>query len=414
MKNSGTRFVELIWAALMIAVISSTATLLLTGRSSKVGDMRWVTQEQYETIERYGRLDEIRRTLEKEYYKPLDEDALLLGAMRGMTASVGDIYTFYYTPEELTRENQDSEGKYHGIGLLVEMNANDQLEVLRVYPHSPAEDAGIQAGDLIIAVDGRIIGGSDGTPYTDAIKQIRGEENTEVVLTVMRDNQSMKLSILRADVQVDYASHQMLDNSIGYVSISQFSGNAADRFEEALEDFRSQGARGMIIDVRNNPGGLLNVVNRIADSILPEGIIVYIQDREGRRTDYYSDEACCDIPLVVLCNDMSASAAEILCASVQALNRGKVVGLTTYGKGIVQTLIRFEEDGAGMQLTTSSYYDANGRSIHGVGVTPDVEVALDGDRVPLNPDPVSDNQLRRAIEVLEESITEESRAQDAA
>ena len=160
----------------------------------------------------------------------------------------------------------------------------------------------------------------------------------------------------------------------------------------------------MIIDVRNDPGGLLTTVNRIADSILPEGVIVYIQDREGKRTDYYSDENYSDLPLVVLVNDMSASASEILAASVQALNRGKVVGTTTFGKGIVQTLISFDEDGAGMQLTTSSYYDANGRSIQGVGVVPDYEIPLDGERVPLDPDPVSDNQLKEGLRVLEEII----------
>ena len=406
MKRNTVRVAELIWAAVMIAVISSTATLLLTGRSAAVGDMRWVSKAEYDSIERYERLENVRSILMDKYYQPLDEDNLILGAIRGMTASVGDIYTFYYTPDELAQENQNTEGKYHGVGLLIQQNADEYIEVIRVYPGSPAEEAGIQVGDIIIAVDGKPVGGSDGTPYQDAVNTIRGEENTQVELTILRGDTSMKLMVNRADVQIDYASYEMLENGIGYVSISQFSGNAAERFEEAIAFFKAQQARGMVIDVRNNPGGLLTSVNRIADSILPEGIIVYIQDREGKRTDYYSDAECYDIPLVVLSNDMSASASEILCASVQALDRGRVVGLKTYGKGIVQTMISFDDDGAGMQLTTSSYFDANGRSIHGVGVTPDVEVALDGDRVPLLPDPVSDNQLSAALEVLEQSIAE--------
>lgn len=404
MKNRSMRTAALIWAAIMIAVISSTATMLLIGRTAGSGGVRWVSNEQYAMIERYGRLDEVRSTLMEQYYQPLQEDDLVLGAIRGMTAAVQDDYTFYYTPEELLQENQNTEGRYHGIGVLIGQNAEGSIEVLRVYPDTPAEEAGIQTGDFITGIDGERIGSDGGKAYEEAVAMIRGEENTEVQLDILRGNQVLKLSVRRENVTVSYADYRMLEDGIGYISISQFSGDAADRFTDALQYFAAQNARGMIIDVRNDPGGLLTTVNRIADSILPEGVIVYIQDREGKRTDYYSDENYSDLPLVVLVNDMSASASEILAASVQALNRGKVVGTTTFGKGIVQTLISFDEDGAGMQLTTSSYYDANGRSIQGVGVVPDYEIPLDGERVPLDPDPVSDNQLKEGLRVLEEII----------
>ena len=241
---------------------------------------------------------------------------------------------------------------------------------------------------------------------------IRGEENTSVDLSILRGEERLKATVMRSDVSVSYVDYRMLENGIGYVSIGQFLGDAAERFEEALASFNEQGARGMIIDVRNDPGGMLTTVNRIADSILPKGVIVYIQERDGKKIDYYSDEAYDDLPVVVLTNGMSASASEILAASVQALDRGMVVGTTTFGKGIVQTLVSFDEDGAAMQLTTSSYYDANGRSIHGVGVTPDVEIAFEGDRVPIDPDPEADNQLREGIRVLETLI--EKRATTAA
>ena len=179
---------------------------------------------------------------------------------------------------------------------------------------------------------------------------------------------------------------------------------------QAIDAFKSQTVAGLVIDVRSNPGGLLDQVVAIADSLLPKGVIVYTQDRSGARVDYYSDEDMYDVPLVVLTNESSASASEILAASVQALNRGVVVGLKTYGKGIVQTLSTFEIDGAGIQYTSSSYYDANGRSIHGVGVTPDIEVALEGDSIPLNPDPFSDNQLARALEALNDQIAARGKA----
>ncbi|MBR0366838.1 MAG: S41 family peptidase [Clostridia bacterium] len=403
MKNKPTRVVALIWAAVMIAAVSSTLTLLLTGVRS--GE-HWVSEREYEAVQRYKRLDEVRDILMTQYYQPLDEEALVTGAIRGMTKAVGDVYTFYYTPEEMQRESEDEQGRYRGIGVLIERSADGYIEIVRVYPDSPAELAGLKVGDLIYSVDGKLVGGLRGKNYEDGVKLIRGEENTTVRLGILRGKEVFEADVMRADVNISYASYQLIGDDVGYVSISQFSGDAAERFDEALGYFKGHNARGMIIDLRNNPGGFLTEVNRIADRILPKGIIVYIQDRDGVRTDYYSDADMYDIPVVVLVNRMSASASEILAASVQALERGKVVGVTTYGKGIVQTLKTFDSDGAGMQYTTSSYYDAQGRSINGVGVTPDVEVALEGDRVPMDPDPVSDNQLSTALEVLREEMRE--------
>ena len=406
MKSGSSRTAALVWAAVMIAVLSSTLTLLFAGRGT--GSQHWVSEDEYEMVARYRRLDEVRNILTKQYYEPLDEQQLVTGAIRGMTAAVKDVYTFYYTPEEMTRENENESGRYHGIGVLIEQNQEGYIEVLKVYPGTPAETAGLQAGDIIVGVDGSFIGETGGKLYDDAVALIRGEENTRVSLTILRAGERLEISVLRADVNVSYVDYTMLDDGIGYVAISQFTGDAADKFQEAIAYFRAQQTRGLVIDVRNNPGGLLNQVNSVADSLLPEGLIVYVQDRDGKRNDYYSDAAMYDVPLVVIVNEMSASASEILAASVQALGRGKVVGLTTYGKGVVQSLISFEEDGAGIQLTTASYYDADGRSIHGVGVTPDVEVALDGERVPLTPDPISDSQLSKALEVLEEEIEQKN------
>ena len=403
MGNKPTRVVALIWAAVMIAAVSSTLTLLFAGARS--GD-HWVSAQVYESVQRYRRLDEVRDILMTQYYQPLDEEALLTGAIRGMTKAVGDVYTFYYTPEEMQRESEDEQGRYRGIGVLIERSVDGYIEIVRVYPDTPAELAGLKVGDLIYAVDGKLVGGLRGKNYEDGVKLIRGEENTTVRLGILRGKETFETDVMRADVNVSYASYQLLGDDVGYVSISQFSGDAADRFDEALGYFKGHNAKGLIIDLRNNPGGFLTEVNRIADRILPKGIIVYIQDRDGVRTDYYSDAEMYDIPVVVLVNRMSASASEILAASVQALDRGKVVGVTTYGKGIVQTLKTFEPDGAGMQYTTSSYYDAQGRTINGVGVTPDVEVALEGDRVPMDPDPASDNQLAKALEVLREEMRE--------
>jgi len=400
MKKRSGRIFETVWALIMVAVISSTLTMIVLGHTSDSGATHWVSDEEYETIQRYRKLDAVRKTLVEDYYQELDEEILLLGAVRGMTEAVEDPYTFYYTPEELVAADENSEGVYHGIGILIQRNDDGFIEVLRVYEGGPAETAGMRVGDLIIAVDDFLIEGDDNRTYDEAVNRIRGEDGTQVLLTVSRDGKPVEIAVTRADVNVSYADYCMIGADIGYISITQFTGDASERFKEAIDCFEKNDVAGMVIDLRNNPGGLLSEVIEIADSILPEGVIVYTEDREGHRETLRSDASYYDVPLVVLVNDMSASASEILAASVQALGRGKVVGVTTYGKGVVQTLTTFREDGAGMQYTTASYFDANGRSINGVGVEPDLEVPLEASRVPFQPDPASDNQLAAALRVL--------------
>ena len=408
MSNRPLRIVALIWAAVMIAVISSTVTLLVSGKASQPSarDARWVTQEEYDTIQRYSRLDEVRKTLETGYYEELDEDELVLGAIRGMTASIGDPYTFYYTPEELQRANENNAGLYHGIGVLLQNSGDGDIEIIRVYPDTPAEAAGFRVGDRIVAVDGEAVSGADGRAYNEAVSRIRGADATEVTLTVQRGEETVDIPVTRGDVTVSYADYQMLPGDIGYISITQFTGDASAVFHEAVEAFKAQNARGLVIDLRNNPGGMLDEVVSIADELLPTGVIVYIKERDGNRQDFYSDEQMYDVPLVVLVNDMSASASEILASAVQAFDRGTLVGVNTYGKGIVQSLVTYHDDEAGIQLTTSSYYDALDRCPQKVGVQPDIEVALDAERLSAEPDPESDNQLKTALDELERLIEE--------
>ena len=404
MSKKTMRILTLAWAGILIAVLSSTVTLIVAGRT---GSSRWVTQAQYDTIGRYARLEEVRSKLVSDYYRELDEDALLLGAVRGMTSSVNDPFTFYYTPEEMQRSNENEQGTYFGIGILINQAEDGSIEVLRVYPDTPAEAAGLQVGDRITAVDGVSITRDMGGSYSEAIAKLRSEDDGTVLLTLHRGQEILNASVVRGTVSISYADWQLMDGDIGYISVTQFTGDAATRFSDALVEFKSMGAKGMVIDLRNNPGGLLKQVVAMADLILPKGTIVYIQDRSGAREDFYSDADCYDIPLVVLVNGNSASASEILAASVQSFGRGTVLGTTTYGKGIVQTLITFPSDGAGMQLTTATYYDGSGRSIHSTGVTPDVVLEFDGDRIPVYPDPAHDNQLAEAIRILRDKAVEQ-------
>lgn len=404
MAKRSVTVLALVWLVVIVAVISSAVTLSVAGPVSAATGQYEVSREEYEMIERYARLETIRQTMLSEYYQPLEDDDLLTGAARGMLAAAGDQYTFYYTPEEMAASNEDANGIYNGIGVLVQATEDGRIRVLRVFRNSPSMDAGLVPGDIICAVDGVEVGAENDMDMNAAIKRIKsGEAGSEVKLSIERDGEMLEVGVLRAQVNVNRVEYTILDGNIGYLELYDFQGDALEGFKEALAAFQAAGVSGMIVDVRNNPGGYLDVVVDICDLILPEGLIVYTEDRDGRREEFRSDADMIDIPMVVLVNGSSASAAEIFAAAVQDYGRGILVGETTFGKGIVQSIITFREDGAGMQLTTSSYFTPKGRSIHKTGVEPDVTVALseDYDATIYSPDPENDNQLKTAIEVLQ-------------
>ena len=406
MKRRVVIITAVVWMLVIVAVASSALTALVLSGSDGGSALRVVSEDAYEIIDRYRRLDEVRATLMNEYYQPLDEDELVLGAIRGMMSAVGDPYTFYYTADEMTAANEEFGGVYHGVGMLVQLTDDGAIEVARVYEDSPAEAAGVRMGDRIVAVDGVEVSGESAQTLNEAIDRIQGEDGTTVVLSVQRDGEILDLEVMRAEVSISYVEYQIINGDIGYINISQFSGNDVEGFQEAVSALQAAEVSGVIIDIRNNPGGLLTDVVEIADALLPEGLIAYVEDGHGNRTEYTSDADYWDVPLVVMVNGMSASASELLSAAIQDYDRGTIVGTTTYGKGIVQTLITFAEDGAGMQLTTASYYSPSGRSIHENGVEPDVTVELseDCDLTVPSPNLENDNQLAVALEALQAQI----------
>lgn len=406
MKRRVVIITAVVWMLVIVAVASSALTALVLSGSDGGSALRVVGEDEYEIIDRYRRLDEVRATLMNEYYQPLDEDELVLGAIRGMMSAVGDPYTFYYTADEMTAANEEFGGVYHGVGMLVQLTDDGAIEVARVYEDSPAEAAGVRMGDRIVAVDGVEVSGESAQTLNEAIDRIQGEDGTTVVLSVQRDGEILDLEVMRAEVSISYVEYQIINGDIGYINISQFSGNDVEGFQEAMSALQAADVSGVIIDIRNNPGGLLTDVVEIADALLPEGLIAYVEDGHGNRTEYTSDADYWDVPLVVMVNGMSASASELLSAAIQDYDRGTIVGTTTYGKGIVQTLITFAEDGAGMQLTTASYYSPSGRSIHENGVEPDVTVELseDCDLTVPSPNLENDNQLAAALEALQARI----------
>lgn len=408
MKQKNVLILAIVWLLVMVSVVASAVTLLASGKSSE--RTRWVSREEYEMIERYARLEEVRARLTEGYFQEVSEEALMTGALKGMMASVEDPYTFYYTPDEMQKHQQQSGSAYKGVGLLIQNNSDGYIEVIRVYAGGPADLAGVQVGDLILRVDGAAVSGSGPQTLNEAVALMKGEDESEVMLTVLRDGAQHELAVVRGEVAVSNVSWQLLENRIGYINIFQFTGDDVTGFEAALEGLQAQDVRGLVIDLRNNPGGILDDVVAIADKMLPEGVIVYTQDREGKREDFYSDEACIGLPMTVLINDMSASAAEIFAAAMQDYDRATLVGGKSYGKGIVQTLIQFEEDGAGMQYTSSSYFTPSGENIHGVGVTPDILVDEEDGYVSYSgiPDLENDVQLQVAVDVLLKEMKEEN------
>lgn len=350
-------------------------------------------------------LNEIRTRIKSSYYKDVDDETLITGAAKGMVEALGDDYSEYYTKQEYNDLLDTVSGEYYGIGVIIGIDKDTKNVVIaKVFSDSPAEKAGLKQGDIFLKVNGTDVTGVTTEKLASLVK---GEQGTTVTVVIDRDGTEKTITVTRDRIEVDTVASKMLDNKIGYIIISQFGSNTADEFSSALDALVKDGAKGVVIDLRDNPGGLLDQVKSVADKLLPKGTIVYTLDKSGNKTEYSSAASYVDIPIVVLVNGNSASASEILAGAVQDYGRGKIVGTTTFGKGIVQTMLPIiTKSGAGLKLTTSTYYTPNGRSIHEKGIEPDVVVDLTQD---LKDNPAkltisNDNQLQKAIEVLKTEI----------
>ena len=392
MSKRSVSLITFICVLLIVAMSASTLTLLFTG-------MRPVAPDTGEGA--LSRAEEILAIVEGQYYQDVDEETLETAAIDGMLAALGDPYTFYYTNEAYTAMNEETTGQYSGVGMLVGEAADGTLAVLRVFHGSPAEEAGIEAGDVLYAIDGVPVNGEDPLGLGQASALLKGDGSATVDVDVLRDGGTLSFTLTRGEVNINYVEYSILGGNVGYLSIYQFTGDDVTGVKEAISAFQQAGVTALVVDVRSNPGGLLDDVVDICDMLLPEGLIVYTEDRQGAREEFYADAEYWDVPMAVLVNGGSASASEIFAAAVQDTGRGVVVGETTFGKGIVQTLYSFPE-GDGVQLTTAAYYTPSGRSIHGQGVTPDIEVSLAADASVLYhaPDAQTDAQLKAALEAL--------------
>ena len=351
-----------------------------------------------------SKLQALEQTIDTYYF--LDEvsnEEMQDGIFKGMLESLGDPYSEYYTPEELAEMMEQSEGIYFGIGAYISLDTEKNLpKISGVMEGSPAEEADLRANDLIYEVGGV---STYGLTLTETVSMIKGEEGTEVTLTLIREGESdyLEITLTRRRVEAPTVEYSMLDGRIGYIQVTEFDSVTVNQFSEALYTVKNSAARGIILDLRGNPGGNLDAVVDMCNMILPEGMIVYTEDKYGNREEYTCDgENELQLPLVVLVDMNSASAAEIMAGAIKDYGIGTLVGTTTCGKGLVQQIMSFR-DGSAVKLTISAYYTPNGNNIHGIGIEPDVLCEFDGDAYYGSEDH-PDNQLEKAKEVLEELI----------
>ena len=346
--------------------------------SSKNRQTVTITQEEYDRMLRYQKMDTILQYIEEYYYQEPDVDALIENATRGLMYGLEDPYSFYYNEQEWAEMWEDDEGEYAGIGLNLLGNYEDySVTVTRVFDHTPAKEAGVRKGDLLVRVEDIEV-----TAYTlqNAVNVMRGQVGEEVEIEVKRGDKYLTFKIPRAIIRVNRIDSMMLEDNVGYIALYEFAGDSQTEFAQAYDELKKQGAQALVVDLRDNGGGWVEAAVSIADIFLDEGVLVYSSDRYGERENYKTKAGKDDIPLVMLVNENSASSSEILSGGLQDRGRATVVGVQTYGKGILQTVLGLNDNKEGFQMTCAQYFLSSGKAVHKVGITPDVISEMPEDR----------------------------------
>ena len=338
----------------------------------------------------------IEQLVDAYYFGKIDKSKMTEGTYKGMVDGLEDPYSEYFTKEEYQEQLRDNAGQYVGIGAYVTQNEKTGIvSITKAIDHSPAKKAGLKKGDIIAQVDGKDITGQN---LEKVVSKIKGEENTKVTLKIFdpKTSKYKKVTLVRKPVDSPSVASKMVDkkNKIGYLVISEFDQNTVVQFKKELAKLKKKKVKGIIFDVRYNPGGMYDTVCQILDDILPKGTIVFTKDKNGTKDEQTSDARCLKIPMVVLQNEGSASAAEIFSGAIQDFKAGTIVGVQSYGKGVVQNTFPFN-DGTALKLTIKKYYTPNGRNINGKGITPDVKVENTTDK---------DKQYDTALKIIKEKI----------
>ena len=385
---------------ILTTVLYTAAYTVIPSFGSILGDIR-ASLDRSDNATLTSKIREINSYVDDYYIYDYDKESMADLALSGYVSGLEDPYSEYISKADYTEMLEEISGDYKGIGIEVYIDDDKLITVLSSFEKSPAAKAGIVAGDKIISVNGTSVSFDN---YNEAINMIKGtgkyaDTSDEVTLTIKRGDGEFEAKVVREEVENHTVSSKMLENGIGYIRISQFAENTGADFESTSGLLIADGAKSLIIDLRNNPGGVLTSVVEVADKILPEGKIITIKDKQGEEIVYKSDKKEIDVPMCVLINGSSASAAEVLAGAMRDHKKAVLVGEKSFGKGIVQTIINLS-DGSAFKITTAEYFTPNGESIHKKGITPDHVVELDAKISVMALDPSEDAQLQKAIEIL--------------
>jgi carboxyl-terminal processing protease len=348
-----------------------------------------------------SKINTVLEMIDEEYLFEYTDEDMEAGILKGIMYGLGDVYSQYYTVKEFNDVVTSTKGNFCGIGVMIRQNAEKgDVDVTDVLEGGSAIEAGIKIGDCIIGVDGKKI--PEDVEAATAMDMVKGEAGTKVKLTILRGEEILEFEITRKVIPVISVKYEMKEDKIGYIHLEQFTEASAKQFKDAVDALTEEGMSGLVIDIRNNPGGTLTSVLAITDYLMPEGLIMYEEDKYGRKQEYRSTDAAAmlNVPCVILTNENSASAAEVFSGAMKDNKLATIVGKTTYGKGIVQTL-RMLSDGTGLKYTVRHYFTPNGHDIHGVGIKPDIEVDLDKK---LYESEGIDSQLEAAVKHLKETM----------
>lgn len=349
-----------------------------------------------------NKLDALSQIIDYYYYEDVDNAALQEGLYKGLFSGIGDIYSAYYTAEEYNDLEVSALASLSGIGTVLQQDPDTmQVSIVRVYDDTPAQKAGLRAGDIIVQVDDIVCTTME---LTELVTHIRGEAGSHVKLKVYREGATAyeDYDVVRAKIDLPTVSGQMLEDGVGYILIAEFGTGTVKEFTKTYEELKSKGMTSLVIDLRDNPGGLMDSATEILDMFLPEGVLVWTEDKRGNKKEYKSDAKSIDIPMVVLVNENSASSSEIFAGAMKDYKYATLLGTKTFGKGVVQSLRKLA-DGSAIKLTIAKYYTPSGNCIHGTGIEPDVKLEFKylGD-LDKRYDLMQDNQVLKAIEILNE------------
>ena len=369
--------------ALIYSIILVIVTIICTSMFQiTLGNKVIISKNLYELYSKYDKLLGLENVIESEYYQKVSEEDLIDGALKGLFEGLNDPYSQYYTSDEFQTLKEQTSGSFVGIGVYIGVNSeNDKITIISPIEGSPAQKSGIKSGDVVVKVNGKSI---ESKTVDEVIKQIKGKENTTVNLTVERDGKEIDFDITRKTIVTKSVSSEVKEDNIGYLRITSFDENTYKEFKENLSNLKEKGIKGLVIDLRDNPGGLLDVCVDIADDLIGEGTIVYTKDNSGKKEYYKSDKNELDMPMAVLINGGSASA-------LVDNNKAVAIGETSFGKGLVQS-VKGLKDGTGYKLTTAQYFTPNDNYINGKGITPKIQ------------EKDKNKQLKLAIEYIQEEI----------